>query len=53
MNIPKSIGAVMSAGHAKLFELETIYSVEDVYLMLEINSIDSYNRIVASKSKKD
>ena len=34
---------------ATLHELETIYSVEDVYLMLEIMNIDAHNRVLASR----
>jgi hypothetical protein len=41
----------MSNKFATLHELETIYSVEDVYIMLEINSVDCANRIIASKIK--
>jgi hypothetical protein len=41
----------MSNGNATLHELETVYSVEDVYLMLELASIDAYNQKLAQKKK--
>lgn len=34
---------------ATLIECETVYSVEDVYLMLEVIIIDAHNRAVADK----
>ena len=51
LNVPATIGAVISNRFATLHELQTIYSIEDVYIMLEINSVDCHNRIVASKIK--
>lgn len=41
----------MSRDISLLEKLETYYSVEDVYLMLEIGTIDSHNRFIASKQK--
>lgn len=38
---------MISADKATLHECETVYSVEDVYLMLEIVAIDAHNRRVA------
>lgn len=35
---------VSARGLASLHELETIYSVEDLYDFLEILAIDAYNR---------
>lgn len=49
MNIPRTIGAVISAHLATLHECETIYSTEDVYLMVETLQIDAHNRYVADK----
>jgi hypothetical protein len=47
---------VVSANKATLQECQTVYSVEDVYLMLEIIAIDAHNRRVAddwARSKQD
>lgn len=46
----------MSAGKATLNECSTVYSVEDVYLMLEVVAIDAHNRRRAedeAKRKRD
>jgi hypothetical protein len=48
-NLPPTIGAVVSADKATLHECETVYSVEDVYLMLEVISVDSHNRRAAEE----
>jgi hypothetical protein len=37
------IGRAISSGLATLAELSTVLSTEDVWLLLEISSIDSYN----------
>lgn len=44
MNVPKTIGAVISSGMAKLHELDTIYGAEDLYDMLEVIAVDAHNR---------
>jgi hypothetical protein len=35
---------VISADKATLNECQTVYSVEDVYLMLEVIAVDAHNR---------
>lgn len=35
---------MVSAGKATLHECDTIYSVGDVYMMLEIVAVDAHNR---------
>jgi hypothetical protein len=49
--VPLTIGAVASSGKATLIELQTVYSIEDVYTLMEINSIDSHNQRIAQKIK--
>ncbi len=49
MNVPAVIGAVISSGKASLVELDTVLSVEDAYMLLEITAVDSYNRQLANK----
>lgn len=46
------IGRVLSSGMAKLHELDTVYSIEDAYLMLDIVIIDAVNRYKASENKE-
>ena len=50
-NISNALGIVISAEPpmATLYELETIYSVEDVYVMLEIISVNNHNRRMIQK----
>lgn len=43
-NLPRHIGAVISAKLATLHECDTVYGVEDIYLMLEVLSVDAHNR---------
>lgn len=42
-NITQSIGQVVSSKLATLNELQTVYSLKDLYDMLEILAIDSHN----------
>jgi hypothetical protein len=43
---------VVSSQIATLHECQTIYSVEDVYLMLEVISIDAHNQRAAVEWEK-
>ena len=51
-NIPGTIGAVVSGGKASLIECQTVYSLEDIYLLLEINSVDYHNQRVIAKANE-
>ena len=54
VNVPAIIGAAVSSGKATLHELDTIYSLEDVYDMLEIATIDAHNRrIMIERANKE
>lgn len=48
-NLPRTIGAVISANKATLIECDTVYSVEDIYIMLEVVVIDAHNRRTAEE----
>ena len=52
VNVPGIIGAAISSGKATLAELQDIYSVEDVYDMLEIVSIDAHNSKMSHEARK-
>ena len=43
-NLPDVIGCLISAGKATLHELETVYSLEDAFLMMEVLVVDHHNR---------
>lgn len=42
-NVPRVIGAVLSARLATLHELQTVYGVEDAYDLLEVLTVDAHN----------
>ena len=46
VNVPRTLGRVMSAGMARLHELDTVYGCEDLYDMLEVLAVDDHNRAV-------
>jgi hypothetical protein len=48
--VPRSIGAVISAGMASLHELDTVYGLDDVYDFLEIMAVDAHNRRLLHKA---
>ncbi|WP_347558577.1 transcription elongation factor GreA [Robbsia sp. KACC 23696] len=51
VNVPRTIGTVISSGKATLAELETVLGMEDVYDLLEIIAIDAYNKQIASRAE--
>jgi len=51
-NIPRTIGAVMSSKQATLLELRESYYLDDVYLMLEVTSVDAHNRNIAMEEQE-
>jgi hypothetical protein len=52
VNVPKTIGTVISAGRASLVELDTVLGVEDMYDLLEIISVDMYNQYIVNKQAR-
>jgi hypothetical protein len=44
--MPRLAARVISSGMAKMHELQTIYDSRDLYDMIEILAVDSYNRNV-------
>lgn len=49
-NVPPTIGTVLSARMATLHELDTVYGLEDMWVMLEINQVDNHNKSVINES---
>lgn len=43
---------MISSGKATLHELDTAYSVEDVYLLLEVNTVDAENQRILAKRRR-
>lgn len=49
--MPKTLATVISSKLATLHELDTVYSVEDVWTLLEVITVDSHNRSVLEAPK--
>ena len=49
VNVPRAIGIVISSKLATLVELDTVLSAEDLYMLLEIISVDAHNQRIANK----
>ncbi len=43
---------IVARGLATLNELNTVYSLKDLYDLLEISNVDSYNRRVVEKARE-
>ena len=52
-NVPRTIGAVVSARLATLVELDTVLGLSDLYDLLEIMSVDGYNQRLLNKRQAD
>ena len=48
-NLPRSLGVLISSDKATLVELQSVLSVEDVYLVLEVITTDAANRELVRK----
>jgi len=44
VNVPASIGRVLSSKMATLHELDTVHGCSDLYMMLEVIMVDDYNQ---------
>jgi hypothetical protein len=47
--VSRSIGTVISSRLATLTELDSVLGTEDLYNLLEIQTVDSYNQYLANK----
>lgn len=47
MNVPRKIRLAMETGLATLHELQTVYSLRDLYDILEVAAVRAHNRRVA------
>jgi hypothetical protein len=52
MNVPRTIGAVISKGMATMHELDTVYGVRDLHDLLEIIVVDNHNATLAQQKDK-
>lgn len=51
-NIPSPIATVISSGKATLHELDTVYGVADLWMILEVIAVDSHNKMIMQKSQE-
>jgi len=42
--VSNNVATVVSSGLATLHELDTVYGTEDLWDLLEINAVNSYNK---------
>jgi len=49
--VPHAIGMVVSRRLATLHELDTVYGAEDMYNMLELLVVDSFNQRVLNEPR--
>lgn len=52
MNVPPTIGMVVSSGKATYAELCTVIGLEGLYDLIEIIMVDAYNDQVMRKKRK-
>lgn len=52
LNVPRTIATVVSSRLASLHELDTTYGLEDLWWLIEINSVDNHNRAMLNKPKE-
>ncbi|WP_019573359.1 hypothetical protein [Curvibacter lanceolatus] len=50
-NLSKVVGAVVTTRLATLHELDTIYGVEDMWLLLEIAQVNSHNENMMNRGR--
>lgn len=52
-NVPSTIATVVSSKLATLIELDTVYGTEDLWRLLEINTVENYNQMVINRSQEN
>jgi len=52
-NVSGAIASVVVARVATLHELQTVYGVEDLYDLLEIASVETYNKALARQQPEE
>lgn len=52
-NIPRTIATIVSSKLATLHELDTVYGVEDLWRLLEVNTVDNYNQMVINRAQEN
>jgi len=47
--VPRTIASVVSGKLATLHELDTVYSIQDMWWLIEIQTVDNNNKSVAGE----
>ncbi|WP_371683003.1 MULTISPECIES: transglycosylase [Enterobacteriaceae] len=50
--MPSTIATIISSKLATLYELDTVYGTEDLWRLLEINTVDNYNQMVINRAQE-
>jgi hypothetical protein len=50
VNVPPSIGFVVTGGLATLAELQSVYGLEDLWDLIEIHAVNCHNAMSAAKA---
>ena len=53
MNVPMTMGILVSSKMATLHELQTVYGMKDAYDMMEILYIDNQNQQIANRKARN
>ncbi|WP_277963902.1 hypothetical protein [Pseudomonas sp. RIT-To-2] len=52
LNMPRTVATCVSSRLATLHELDTVYGLEDMWGLLEVNTVDTHNANVAKKAEE-
>lgn len=52
LNMPRTVATCVSSRLATLHELDTVYGLEDMWGLLEVNTVDTHNANVAQKAQE-
>ena len=50
--MPRTIATIISSKQATLHELDTVYGLEDMWWMLEVNTVDAHNAGIMNKTQE-
>ncbi|MDR1311996.1 MAG: transcription elongation factor GreA [Burkholderiaceae bacterium] len=53
VNVPLVVAIAIANKKATLIELQTVYGIEDLYDMMEMIAVESYNRGVMAEEARD
>ncbi|PTQ70291.1 transglycosylase [Pseudomonas sp. GV071] len=51
LNLPRTVATCISSRLATLHELDSVYGLEDMWWLLEVNTVDSHNTMIANQPR--